>query len=579
MAREPEDQYALKELLEKEGYQVFGRSTHERVAQLMSVYSLDLILVDFDIPEHDAIEYCKHLRSKRYARSIPIIIIGPDDEHGNNTVAAYEAGADDFILKPFIFGVCLAKIKYHLRDRSRGQAVSSQMSVAVHASELPGVLQFLEVEEKTGKLNIKSPIGTAVLTIEEGHLINAEAPHVTGKETVIEVLCWDSLTVVFQETTLSDEDRAFETKLTSILMNASVEVDEFRELQKSLPDRAGMIGPGEKPLPKDALEIERTIHTRALEGYSLTELLQESGATERQATNALMALLQKDILKELPPPYHDYTGRCYDAYLNLSVGDKLESIRDLLSELNFPLPDVPQKTPPADGEWTTPAPTLLIAGNKLEHGQMLLDTCTEIYQAVTGQAPAARKHLGGLLHTRFVFPKRRFIDFMQLPPVLDRTTLSWLEKHREELYGVVLIASDQDRFNVSQLKRTIRLLRQRFHGVYYHVVPRIIDDGVAIFKMDCEKCGYKLAVDIDAVGDTGICPICNAEIIMPDCLDNLARVLRLPREVPVVQARLDDTRHVRDLLVFVLDTIIYSAQHPEYGTSAQERKAATEGAS
>jgi hypothetical protein len=81
--------------------------------------------------------------------------------------------------------------------------------------------------------------------------------------------------------------------------------------------------------------------------------------------------------------------------------------------------------------------------------------------------------------------------------------------------------------------------------------------------MDCGKCGYKLAVDIDGVGDTGICPICNAEIVMPDCLDNLARVLQLPRDVPVVQARPDDPRHARDLFLLVLDTIIYTAGHPE----------------
>ena len=103
MARDPEEQYSLVRHLTEEGYQVFARHTRERAAQLMSVYSLDLIIVDNDLTESSGIEYCHYLRSTRYAKVVPIIVIGHDDAHCSQTIAAYDAGCDDFIQTPVQF--------------------------------------------------------------------------------------------------------------------------------------------------------------------------------------------------------------------------------------------------------------------------------------------------------------------------------------------------------------------------------------------------------------------------------------------------------------------------------------------
>ncbi len=532
---------------------------------------MDLVLIDMDLDESTGIEFCQHLRSTSYARYVPIIIIGSDDEHGTRCIQAYNAGADDFVGKPFVFGICLAKVKYHLKSRAKRQAVSTSMSVVVSAGELPGVLQFLEVEQKTGRLTIKGEAGTAVLCIEQGRLVNASAPNVSGTDVIPEILCWDSTTVLFQDAKLTDEDRKISDSITRVVMNAAVAVDEYRAIQKKLPGADVIFVAGDEELPKDAAEEREKVYKRAIDGYSRDELLHDSGCTERQATMALLGLIEDGMLKVLEPPYHDYTHRCYMAYRARTVDKKLERVREDISNLEFPLKEPEDKPETASANWTEQAPMLLLAGNKPEHGKMILDSLGRIFHGITGKAPAQRKHLGGIVHMRMAFPRNRQLDVVQLPSSLDRAMLAWIDQHLANIIGVVIVASDQDRFNVLLLMRIIRLLRQRFLGVYYHVVPRIIDDGVAIFKMDCEKCGYKLAVDIDGVGDTGICPICNTEITLPDCLDNLAKVLHLPRQVPVVQAQPDHPRHIRDLLLLVLDTIIYTVQHAEAETGTHKR--------
>jgi hypothetical protein len=531
---------------------------------LMSVYSLDLVIVDQELEESTGIDYCAFLRTTSYARIVPIVIIAPDDDHGTNCMAAYAAGADDYVPLPFVFGVCLAKVKYHLRRGQRRQPLTSTMSVNVSGPELPGVLQFLEVEQKTGKLAIRGLAGTATLTIDQGRLVNASAPHCTGLEVIPEVLSWESCTLVFQDLTLTAEDKQLDEQLTRALMNAAVEVDEYRDRRKQqLPPADVTFAAGPVKLPQDHPKAHHDLFRNAVDGYSRDELLQDPGLTERQATSILLDLLEQGYLVALDPPYRHYTRLCYEAYVRLSIDPKLDRLRDDLMGVEFPLPPEPPDVPPASVDWTVPAPLLLIVGNKPDHGHMLLESFCAVFRAMAHHRPARRKHLGGLVCTRLLFPNQRLLDVAVLPAVLDRATLAWLDPQIGQVVGVLFIASDQDRFHNLQNLRAIRLLRQRFKGVYYHVVPRIMDGGVAIFKMDCSKCGYKLAVDIDGVGDTGICPICNTEIIMPDCLDNLARVLHLPREVPVVQARPDDPRHARDLFLLVLDTVLYSAHHPE----------------
>ncbi len=574
MARDPDDRYSLKYLLEKEGYQVFGRQTRERAAQLMSVYSLDLILIDLDLHESTGIEYCHYLRKTNYARVVPIMLIGDDDEHGTNCVAAYEAGADDFVPTPFVFGVCLAKIRYHLKGRFRSQVVASSMSVVVSAGELPGVLQFLEVEQKTGQLTIKSTPGTAVLTIKEGKLINAHAPNVEGRETVTEVLCWDSSSVVFTDVEPSEEDHQFDDSLTRVIMNSAVQVDEYRALQKKLPPQSAVFLQGDKRLPDDAASVQRDLHHKAVLGHGRDELLQDHNYTERQATVALLELIDDGYLKVGEAPYHDYAARSFSSYVGKD-GSNLRLLLKSLRALQFPLKQLSNETAPISIDWTTPVPVIIVTGNKPEHGHLLINSILQIHRSMTGRNPAIRKHLGGTTTYRLSPDEHHCVDIIHLPAELNPAILRWLDPQVPYMAGILLIVSDQDRYNIHINLRLMRLLRQRFQGVAYHLVPRVMDGDVAIFKMDCEKCGYKLAVDIDGVGDTGICPICNAEIIMPDCLDNLARVMRLPREVPIVQAQPDDVRHAHDLLCLLLDTIIYSMDHPEKAEQDEAKASST----
>jgi DNA-binding response OmpR family regulator len=78
--------------------------------------SPDLVLLDIDLPDLDGREACKVMRTNGFAGPI-IMLTGQDSE--SDTVRGLDAGANDYVTKPFRFGVLLARVRAHLRSHDQ----------------------------------------------------------------------------------------------------------------------------------------------------------------------------------------------------------------------------------------------------------------------------------------------------------------------------------------------------------------------------------------------------------------------------------------------------------------------------
>jgi DNA-binding response OmpR family regulator len=104
----------LKRALENDGFSVITASNGEQALNLLTEKYPDLVLLDITMPGIDGYAVC--IRLREFSR-IPIIMItarGTDEE----IVKGLEAGADDYVLKPFSIGPLIARIRATLR-RSR----------------------------------------------------------------------------------------------------------------------------------------------------------------------------------------------------------------------------------------------------------------------------------------------------------------------------------------------------------------------------------------------------------------------------------------------------------------------------
>jgi len=120
---------SLRRALELQGYEVeLAADGAEALTRLNANGHPDAIVLDILMPEVDGLEVCRRLR--RAGNNVPVLMLTARDAVGNR-VEGLDAGADDYLVKPFALDELLARVRALLR---RG------------AASVDGVLRFADLE-------------------------------------------------------------------------------------------------------------------------------------------------------------------------------------------------------------------------------------------------------------------------------------------------------------------------------------------------------------------------------------------------------------------------------------------------
>jgi DNA-binding response OmpR family regulator len=113
--------------LEGEGYQVDYAADGQTALELASGDDHDLVILDLMLPRLDGIEVCRRLR-RDLASDVPVLMLTARDTL-EDKVAGLDAGADDYLVKPFALQELEARVRALLR-RHRGQVARERLEVA-----------------------------------------------------------------------------------------------------------------------------------------------------------------------------------------------------------------------------------------------------------------------------------------------------------------------------------------------------------------------------------------------------------------------------------------------------------------
>ncbi|HEY9736002.1 MAG TPA: response regulator transcription factor [Trichocoleus sp.] len=113
----------LTEALTNRQYTVDVAQDGEMAWRWIEMVDYDLILLDVTLPKLDGIKFCQQLRDRTY--SVPVLMLTARDTIADKIVGL-DAGADDYMVKPFDLGELLARIRALLR---RGSAVANPVLV------------------------------------------------------------------------------------------------------------------------------------------------------------------------------------------------------------------------------------------------------------------------------------------------------------------------------------------------------------------------------------------------------------------------------------------------------------------
>jgi two-component system, OmpR family, KDP operon response regulator KdpE len=108
---EPQITRVLRTSLSAQGYDIRIANSGEMALEIMKDWAPDMIITDLSMPSVDGVELCRKVRT---VSQVPILVLSVRDKE-QQKVEALDAGADDYVTKPFGMNELLARVRANLR--------------------------------------------------------------------------------------------------------------------------------------------------------------------------------------------------------------------------------------------------------------------------------------------------------------------------------------------------------------------------------------------------------------------------------------------------------------------------------
>ena len=158
---EPAIRSVLRVLLEAQGYRVVEADTAARAEIETRSHKPDLLLVDLGLPDADGLKVVRRVRAWS---QVPIVVLSARTME-EQKIAALDAGADDYVTKPFSAPELLARLRAALRRDVRGAAPAAVLRFATLRVDLAR----REAQGAQGELHL-TPLEYRVLACLARHL-------------------------------------------------------------------------------------------------------------------------------------------------------------------------------------------------------------------------------------------------------------------------------------------------------------------------------------------------------------------------------------------------------------------------
>ena len=177
----PQNVRLLEAILAPRGYHVSAAHSGREALAMVADEAIDLVLLDILMPEMDGYEVCRALRAQPETSFLPVVMITASGEQ--EKVAAIQAGADDFIAKPFDQAELLARVKSLVRIKRYHDTIERQAAeLAAWNRELEQrVAEQVEALERMARLRrfLSPQLAELVLSSGDDSFLNSHRREIT----------------------------------------------------------------------------------------------------------------------------------------------------------------------------------------------------------------------------------------------------------------------------------------------------------------------------------------------------------------------------------------------------------------
>jgi two-component system phosphate regulon response regulator PhoB len=156
---EPGIQELLRVNLTRAGYDIFQAEHAAAALKMLERLEPDLVLVDWNMPGQSGLEFVKTLRSREQNR-LPIIMVSARSSE-EDKLLAFEAGVDDFVVKPFHARELLARVKSKIlrfNTEASAQECIQIDGLAVYTAKQVATVQGMRIDLQKDELTLLSAL-------------------------------------------------------------------------------------------------------------------------------------------------------------------------------------------------------------------------------------------------------------------------------------------------------------------------------------------------------------------------------------------------------------------------------------
>lgn len=199
------------------------------------------MIVDYMMPVMDGLELTRKIKAESKTGSIPIIILSAVSQT-NDKLKAFEAGAEDYVTKPYDIKEVSARIRSAL-TRSMAQKKKEQpperkgsegLAGRLGTISLSNLVQLLEMDAKTGILHIRSSRGSGDISFSKGKVVAAAMGNLQGERAVYKLVYLQEGEFEF-ENRESVTDHQITTSNQNLLLDAARHKDELERYKEVFP--------------------------------------------------------------------------------------------------------------------------------------------------------------------------------------------------------------------------------------------------------------------------------------------------------------------------------------------------------
>lgn len=260
------------------GWSIESAKDGRSALEILRASRVAAVLCELALPDMAGLQLHRRLMQENRLRSIPFVVLTADDRV-DSQVAAFKAGIDDYLIKPYDPRVLTVRVETLIARAMRARLALANRTYLLAGDfavlPLPDLVSTLSLQRRTGTLFIAAEQAMGEVHLAEGEVVHAVFGNLSGEPAVQALFGETEANFEFspRETALPQEGRTIRTPVTALFMEAARLHDES-QAQKSRPsavvEPASELGP---PIPKDNSTQARQVVAGIQSEFSLGELM------------------------------------------------------------------------------------------------------------------------------------------------------------------------------------------------------------------------------------------------------------------------------------------------------------------